>query len=174
MKNDLKNKVVVVTGASAGLGRAIVRKFAKQGAKIGLIARGIDGLEGAKREVEEMGSEALIVPTDVSDSEAVEKAATLIENNLGLIDVWINNAMVSVFGPLKEMNAEEFKRVTDVTYLGQVYGTMSALKKMLPRNKGKNNFNWFCIGLPWYSAGKVHTAALSMVFMVFLNHCGQS
>ncbi|MEP6467690.1 MAG: SDR family oxidoreductase [Parafilimonas sp.] len=134
---DLKGKVVVVTGASAGLGRAIVRKFAKQGAKIGLIARGTDGLEAAKKEVEEAGSEAFIVEADVSNNEAVENAAELIEKNLGSIDIWINNAMVSVFGPLKKMSAEEYKRVTEVTYLGQVYGTMAALKRMLPRNKGK-------------------------------------
>jgi len=137
MKKGFKNKVVVVTGASAGLGRAIAVKFAKHGAKIGLIARGLDGLMGAKKEIEEEGSEALIVPADVSSNEAVEKAANIIEENFGPIDIWINNAMVSVFGPLKKMSAEEFKRVTDVTYLGQVYGTMAALKKMLPRNKGK-------------------------------------
>ncbi len=126
---DLKDKVVVVTGASAGLGRAIVRKFAAQGAKIGLIARGEDGLNAAKKEVENAGSKATIAITDVSDSAAVEKAANLIEKDLGPIDIWINNAMVSVFGPLKKMSAEEFKRVTEVTYLGQVYGTMAALKK---------------------------------------------
>lgn len=135
--NDVKNKVVVITGASAGLGRAIVRKFAKHGAKIGLIARGTDGLEAAKKEVEDAGSKAFIAVTDVSDYEAIEKAADEIEKNLGPIDIWINNAMVSVFGPLKKMSADEFKRVTEVTYLGQVYGTMAALKKMLPRNNGK-------------------------------------
>ena len=135
--NDLKGKVVVVTGASAGLGRAIVRKFAAQGANIGLIARGEDGLNGAKKEVEDMGGKAVIAVTDVGDNSAVEKAADLIEQELGLIDIWINNAMVSVFGPLQKMNADEFKRVTEVTYLGQVYGTMAALKRMLPRNKGK-------------------------------------
>ncbi|HEY2348370.1 MAG TPA: SDR family oxidoreductase [Puia sp.] len=137
MNSILKCKVVVVTGASAGLGRAIARAFAREGAHIGLIARGMDGLEGAKREIEEMGSKAVISQTDVGDSEAVERAAELIETQLGPIDIWINNAMVSVFGPLKKMNAEEFKRVTEVTYLGQVYGTMSALKRMLPRNQGQ-------------------------------------
>jgi NADP-dependent 3-hydroxy acid dehydrogenase YdfG len=137
MKKDFQSKVVVITGASAGLGRALARKFAKHGAKLGLLARGIDGLEAAKKEAEEMGSEALAVTTDVSDYNAIEKAATMIEEKLGPIDIWINNAMVSVFGPLLKMSAEEFKRVTDVTYLGQVYGTMAALKKMQQRNKGK-------------------------------------
>ena len=137
MKKQFENKVVVITGASAGLGRAIARKFAKHGAKIGLIARGIDGLAAAKKEVEEMGSEAVIIPADVSNFEAMQAAADNIEQQLGPIDVWINNAMVSVFGPLHKLRADEFKRVTDVTYLGQVYGTMAALEKMRSRNKGK-------------------------------------
>ncbi len=137
MKKDFIDKVVVITGASAGLGRSMVRTFAEHGAKVALIARGKDGLEAAKKEVEQAGGKALVIPMDVSDPDSFDNAANRIENELGPIDVWINNAMVSVFGPLKKMNAEEFKRVTEVTYLGQVYGTMSALKKMLPRNKGK-------------------------------------
>ena len=137
MKQDFKGKVVVVTGASAGLGRALVRAFARQGADIGLIARGMEGLEGAKREVESWGRRAVIAQTDVADPKAVESAAEKIEQELGAVDIWINNAMVSVFGPLKKMSAEEFRRVTEVTYLGQVYGTMAALKRMLPRKKGK-------------------------------------
>lgn len=129
-------RVVVVTGASAGLGRAIVRKFAETGADIALIARGIDGLEGARREVEEAGGRALVFPVDVADASAVEHAAEETEKILGPIDVWVNNAMNSVFSPVKEMTPEDYRRVTEVTYLGQVYGALSALKRMLPRNSG--------------------------------------
>jgi len=129
-------EVVVVTGASAGLGRAIVRAFAKEGAHIGLLARGRDGLEGAQREVEALGGKALVIPTDVADAEAIEQAAETVEHEFGPIDVWINNAMVSVFSPVKKMRPEEYKRVTEVTYLGVVYGTLAALKRMLPRDRG--------------------------------------
>lgn len=130
------NKVVVITGASAGLGRATVRKFASSGAKIGLLARGTDGLNAAKEEVEKAGGRAIAVPTDVSDPEQVEKAADKVEDEFGPIDVWINIAMVSVFSPLKHIEPDEFERVTDVTYHGQVYGVMAALKRMLPRDEG--------------------------------------
>lgn len=136
MKEDFSGKTVVVTGASAGLGRAIVREFAKKGANLGLIARGRDGLEGAKKEVESMGGKALMLETDVSDADQVEAAAKQVEERFGSIDVWINNAMVSVFSEFKKIKPEEFKRVTEVTYLGQVYGTMAALKRMLPHDKG--------------------------------------
>ena len=132
----MRDQVVVITGASAGVGRAVAREFARRGAKIGLIARGIDGLDGAKRDVEDLGGQALVVPVDVSDAARVEAAAQIVEERLGPIDVWINNAMVSVFSPISELTPEEVKRVTDVTYLGYVYGTMAALKRMLPRDRG--------------------------------------
>jgi NAD(P)-dependent dehydrogenase (short-subunit alcohol dehydrogenase family) len=131
-----KPQVVVVTGASAGLGRAIVRAFAREGAHIGLLARGRDGLEGARRDVEALGGQALVIPVDVADAEGIEQAAEAVERQFGPIDVWINNAMVSVFSPVKEMMPEDYKRVTEVTYLGVVYGTLAALKRMLPRDRG--------------------------------------
>lgn len=129
-------EVVVVTGASAGLGRAIARAFAREGAHIALLARGQDGLEAARRDVESLGGKAYVISADVSDAEAIEKAAEAVEREVGPIDIWINNAMVSVFSPVKQMIAEEYKRVTDVTYLGVVYGTLAALKRMLPRDRG--------------------------------------
>ena len=129
-------EVVVITGASAGVGRAAVRKFARHGARIALLARGNDGLKAARREVEELGSEALVIPIDVADADQVESAAAQIEAEFGHIDIWINNAMTSVFSPIKQMTAAEFRRVTEVTYLGYVYGTLAALKRMLPRDQG--------------------------------------
>ena len=131
-----KSAVVVVTGASAGVGRATARAFASQGASVGLIARGQEGLEGAKREVLAAGGRALILPADVADAAAVEDAASRVENELGPIDVWVNNAMASVFSPVKQMEPEEYRRVTEVTYLGTVYGTLAALRRMLPRDRG--------------------------------------
>ena len=137
MSNPTKRReVVVVTGASAGVGRATAREFARRGADVALIARGRDGLEGARREVEQSGGRALVLPLDVADHEAVEQAAEAAERELGPIDVWVNNAMVSVFSPVKKMRPEEYKRVTEVTYLGYVYGTLAALKRMLPRDRG--------------------------------------
>jgi NAD(P)-dependent dehydrogenase (short-subunit alcohol dehydrogenase family) len=132
-----KQEVVVVTGASAGVGRAVAREFARHGARVGLIARGEAGLDAARRDVERLGGTALVLPCDVADAEAVEAAAARAERELGPIDVWVNNAMQSVFSPFKEMTAEEFRRVTDVTYHGYVYGTMAALRRMLPRDRGK-------------------------------------
>lgn len=136
MNHSQPPRVVVITGASAGVGRATVREFAKEGARIGLIARGLDGLEGAKREVELAGGEAVVLPADVADAQAVEDAAQTVEDQFGPIDVWINNAMVSVFSPVHQLTAEDVRRVTEVTYLGAVHGTLSALRRMKPRDRG--------------------------------------
>ncbi len=136
MSKKFKDKVVVITGATGGVGRATAWEFAKHGAKVVLLARGIEQLEATKKEVEAYGGKALTIPTDVSDSNAVEAAAEQAEKHFGPIDVWVNNAMNSVFAKFKDIQPEEFKRVTEVTYLGQVYGTMAALKRMIPRDKG--------------------------------------
>lgn len=133
---ERKTKVVVVAGASAGVGRATVREFAKQGASIGLLARNRERLESARQEVEELGGRALVLPTDVADPDQVEAAAAQVEEAFGPIDVWVNVAMVSVLSPVKEMTADEYRRVTEVTYLGYVHGTLAALKRMLPRDRG--------------------------------------
>lgn len=130
------SKVVVVTGASAGVGRATVRRFAKDGARIGLIARGHDGLEGAKRDVEAAGGQALICPCDVADAQAVQQAAEKIEEAFGAIDIWINAAFAGILSPFTEMSLDDFERVTRVSYLGQVHGTYTALGRMMPRNRG--------------------------------------
>ena len=132
----MEREVVVITGASAGIGRATARAFGKRGARVGLIARGRDGLEAAKREIEAAGGEALVLPLDVSDHDAVENAAAEVERAFGPIDIWINNAMLSVFSPIMEMKPEEYQRVTDVTYLGYVWGTLAALRRMKPRDHG--------------------------------------
>ena len=137
MNSSGKPRVVVITGASAGVGRATARAFAREGASVGLIARGPDGLEGAKRDVERLGGLALALPVDVANAEAVEAAAEEVERKLGPIDVWVNVAMTSVFSPVREMRPEEYKRVTEVNYLGYVYGTLAALKRMLPRDSGR-------------------------------------
>jgi len=136
MSSPNGRQVVVVTGASAGIGRATVLAFARRGASIGLLARGRAGLEGARRKVEEAGGSALVLPTDVADPAQIEAAAAAVEERLGPIDVWVNNAMVSVFSPVNETTPEEFRRVTEVTYLGAVYGTLAALARMLPRDRG--------------------------------------
>ena len=130
------SRTVVITGASAGVGRAVARMFGDEGASVALIARGREGLEAAKQEIEERGGRAIVIVADVADANAIEAAAARAEAELGPIDVWINNAMVSVFSPVREMTADEFRRVTEVTYLGVVYGTLAALKRMLPRDKG--------------------------------------
>jgi NAD(P)-dependent dehydrogenase (short-subunit alcohol dehydrogenase family) len=130
-------EVVVITGASAGVGRATALAFARRGARIGLLARGIAGLEAARSDVEAAGGKALVLPTDMADAEAVEAAATAVEQQMGPIDTWINNAMVSVFAPAQQMRVEEYRRVTEVTYLGYVHGTLAALKRMRPRDRGR-------------------------------------
>jgi short-subunit dehydrogenase len=132
----VKRRVVVITGASAGVGRAAARRFAARGDAVGLVARGRDGLAAVRREVEAAGGKAVAVQADVADYDQLAAAADSIEASLGAIDVWINNAMVSVFSPVKELRPEEIKRVTDVTYLGAVNGTLIALRRMVPRNEG--------------------------------------
>lgn len=131
-----ETEVVVITGASAGVGRATAQAYARRGAHIGLIARGLEGLEAARREVEALGGTALVLRADVADAEQVEAAAQSVEEAFGSIDIWVNNAMVTIVSPFKELGAEEFRRVTEVTYLGAVYGTMAALRRMLPRDAG--------------------------------------
>lgn len=130
-------QVVVITGASAGVGRAIAHRFARAGWRIGLIARDAEALEEVRQEVAELGGFALVAAADVADAEAVFAAADRIENDFGSIDVWINDAMVTVFAQVWQMTPEEFRRVTEVTYLGQVHGTMAALRHMRPVNRGK-------------------------------------
>src|SRR3569833_606447 len=136
MHNSTHSEVVVITGASAGVGRATVRAFAQRKAAIGLLARDTKGLEAAAREVRDAGGRALALPTDVADAEAVERAAEQIEQQLGPIDIWVNVAMATIYAPLHRITAAEYRRATEVTYLGNVYGTMAALKRMRARNRG--------------------------------------
>lgn len=130
------NKTVVVTGAGAGVGRSIARAFAEHGCNVGLLSRDAERLQAAAAEVEAHGGRACAVPTDVADADAVEAAAEKIEQELGPIDVWVNDAMVTIFAPVHEITPEEFKRQTEVTYLGTVYGTMTALRRMRQRREG--------------------------------------
>jgi NAD(P)-dependent dehydrogenase (short-subunit alcohol dehydrogenase family) len=133
---DRADHVVVVTGASGGIGRATARAFGARGAKVALLARGEEGLERAAKEIEGAGGTALPVPVDVADYEGLDEVADRVERELGPIDVWVNNAFTVVFSPFTDVDPEAFKRVTDVTYLGYVYGTKVALKRMLPRDRG--------------------------------------
>jgi NAD(P)-dependent dehydrogenase (short-subunit alcohol dehydrogenase family) len=130
------SEVVVVTGASSGVGRAVACAFAKDGARVGLLARGTDGLEGARRDVEALGGRGLVLPTDVANAEEVEAAADRVERELGPIDIWVNDAMVTIFAPCHEIEPDEFRRATEVTYLGTVWGTQAALRRMRPRDRG--------------------------------------
>ncbi len=129
-------RVVVVTGVSAGVGRASALAFAARGCSVAFLARGLEGLEAAERETNDLGSRGFVVPVDVSDAEAVEAAADRIERELGPIDVWVNNAMVSVLAPLTDMSPSDFRRVTEVSCLGYVHGTMAALRRMRLRDAG--------------------------------------
>ncbi len=131
-----RREVVVVTGAGAGVGRAIAREFGQHGALIGLLSRGADRLEAARSEVEALGGQAISLPADVANAGEVENAAATVEREFGPIDVWVNNAMTTIFAPFSEVTPDEFKRATEVTYLGCVYGTMAAVKRMLPRDRG--------------------------------------
>lgn len=128
--------VIVVTGASSGVGRATARLLGQRGASVGLLARGVDGLEAAAKEVEAAGGRALVLPVDVADAAAVAAAAARVEEELGPIDVWVNDAMTAVLAPVRETTAEEFRRVTEVTYLGYVHGTLAVLPRMLGRDRG--------------------------------------
>lgn len=127
---------VVITGASAGIGRAAAIEFARRGARVALLARGSDGLNGARYDVEISGGEALPIPTDVADARQVEAAAAQVERAWGGIDVWVNNAMATAFSPFADLAPEDFRRVTEVSYLGAVWGTRAALARMLPANRG--------------------------------------
>jgi NAD(P)-dependent dehydrogenase (short-subunit alcohol dehydrogenase family) len=131
-----KSDVVFITGASAGVGRAVAEKFARHGNRLGLFARDTERLESVKAYAESKGSQALVLPGDVSDPKALENAANELEQAFGPIDIWINDAMTTVFAPFWEITPDEFKRVTEVTYLGYVNGTLTALKRMRPRNHG--------------------------------------
>jgi NAD(P)-dependent dehydrogenase (short-subunit alcohol dehydrogenase family) len=132
----LAGKVAVVTGASSGVGRAIARALGAQGAKVGLIARNVDGLEAAAQELRKLGAEALVLPLDVSNAEALNAAADRVVASFGQLDIWVNDAMVSVFAPIWEITPHEFRRVTEVNYLGFVHGTLAALRHMRPANSG--------------------------------------
>lgn len=129
-------EIAVITGASAGIGRATAREFARRGCGIALLARGRDGLEATARDVEALGGEALIIPTDVADGHAVDRAADLAASHFGRIDIWVNNAFAGLFSRFVDASPEEYRRVTDVTYYGQVHGTRAALRHMLPRDSG--------------------------------------
>jgi NAD(P)-dependent dehydrogenase (short-subunit alcohol dehydrogenase family) len=132
----MHRQVVVITGASAGVGRATARAFARTGAIVGLLARGRERLEAARQEVDALGGVGVALPADVADPAAIEAAAAAIEHEHGAIDVWVNNAMASVFSPVHQMTADEYRRVTEVTYLGVVHGTLSALRRMRSRDAG--------------------------------------
>ncbi len=134
--SNKQSEVVVITGASGGIGRAAVREFAKHGARLALLARGEEGLDAARREAESLGAQALAIPTDVANADEVERAAQRAETELGPIDIWVNVAFTNVFSEFWDVTPEEWRRLTDVTYLGYVWGTMAAMKRMRARDRG--------------------------------------
>ncbi|HWU93431.1 MAG TPA: SDR family oxidoreductase [Sphingomicrobium sp.] len=133
---NAKPETVVITGGTAGIGRATAREFARHGCNVAVLARGQDGLDATRRDIEDLGGKALAIPTDVADWKAVEAAADQVEREFGPIDIWVNNAFAGIFSKFLDVTPEEYERVTQVTYLGQVNGTRAALKRMLPRDKG--------------------------------------
>jgi NAD(P)-dependent dehydrogenase (short-subunit alcohol dehydrogenase family) len=136
MRSPARAEVVVITGASAGVGRATAHAFGRRGARVGLLARGEEGLEAARREVESLGGSAIAIPTDVASFAEVDAAAERVEAELGPIDVWVNDAMATVFARFLDIEPDEFARATEVTYLGAVHGTKAALRRMVPRDRG--------------------------------------
>ena len=136
MPREKKRETVVVTGAAGGVGRATARAFGQRGANVGLLARGVEGLEAAARDVAHEGGAALVLPVDMADAEAVERAAAAVEERFGPIDTWVNCAMATIFSPFADLTPDEYRRATEVTYLGYVYGTMAALRRMKVRNRG--------------------------------------
>ena len=135
-------QTVVITGASSGVGRAVARAYGRRHARVGLVARNTDALTACEAEIRASGGEALVCPTDVADADAVERAASLVEERLGPITTWVNVAMATVFAPVKDMTAEEYRRVTEVSYLGYVHGTLSALRRMLRAGRAETR-PWF-------------------------------
>jgi NAD(P)-dependent dehydrogenase (short-subunit alcohol dehydrogenase family) len=136
MNRSHSSRVVVITGASAGIGRAVVREFARHGWRIALLARGTDGLQAAQAEAQALGSEALVIPTDVADEAQVEAAAAQVEAEWGAIDVWVNDAMATIFSDVMRIAPQDFRRATEVTYLGAVWGTLAALRRMKRQGHG--------------------------------------
>src|SRR3954471_2267275 len=131
-----ERETVVVTGAAGGVGRATARAFGRRGANVGLLARGVEGLEAAAREGAQEGGAALALPTEIADADAVERAASAVEERFGPIDIWVNCAMATIFSPFADVTPDEYRRATEVTYLGYVYGTMAALRRMKLRDRG--------------------------------------
>ena len=171
MRANREGQVVVVTGASAGIGRAAARAFGARGAHVALLARGEVGLEAAARDVEEAGGKAMVVPVDVADARQVEESADAVERILGPIDVWVNVAFTSVFAPFGEIAADEYKRVTDVNYLGFVYGTMAALRRMRDAGRRHHRAGRLGAGLSRAFRCRPRTAVPNMPSRVSMRRC---